>query len=94
LRIEPTKIKRKALVGQERQDRREIAARRAIRTFLENLPEAEKVPALSQALSEEAHQVWGKPAPFNIRITPTWSRFTIDGRPRKKETAISEVKAA
>jgi hypothetical protein len=86
--------KRKDLNRQERQDKREIAARLAIRTFLENLPDKEKQSALSRALSEEAHQVWGNPESFNILITPQWSRFTIDGRLRQQETSISEDRAA
>lgn len=90
----PEVTKRTKLSGQERQGKREIAVRLAIRTFLENLPDEEKQSALSRALSEEAHQVWGKQEPFNILITPQWSRFTIDGRLRQQLTAISEVKAA
>jgi hypothetical protein len=79
--------------GDRRQAKREIAARLAIRVFLENLPDDEKVAALVRALAQEAHQVWGKRDPIALTIHPEESTFTIDGRLRSPGTE-SEVKAA
>jgi hypothetical protein len=76
-----------------KQDRRERNARIAIRSFLNNFPDAEKLKALAGILAEEAHQVWGKKRKFSIDVIPHTSRLTIDGRKKRIQKA-SEASAA
>ena len=70
-------------------------ARLAIRVFLNNFPESERLRMLGDLLAEEAYQVWGKREQFSIEIdvTPRPSSLTIDGR-KKMPAMGAEEKAA
>ena len=70
------------------QEKAEVAARLAIRVCLNELPKInDKLRALARLLSEEAYQIWGNRDSFSIKIAPTPSRFTIDGRKKRVKQA-------
>jgi hypothetical protein len=71
----------------------EVAARHAIRVYLENVTNSEKLVLLAAILSEEAHQVWGSREQILLTLLPKASKYTIDGR-LKLQNSRSEVKVA
>jgi hypothetical protein len=92
-----TVVDRAEIIGPKlsKEEKLERNARLAIRVFLNNFPESERLKKLADLLSEEAHQVWGKRDPFKIEIevTPRPSSLTIDGR-KKLLVMPAEEKAA
>ena len=89
------KFDRTAIDGPEldKQERRTRDARLAIRIFLNDIQPEKKLEMLAILLSEEAHQIWGKTDPFEIRVNPRPSNLTIDGRKRMQEPQTEEVAA-
>jgi len=75
------------------QARHERSARRAIHSFLNNIPEDEKPKALADLLAEEAFQFWGRTEPFNMEITPHPGKSKISGR-RVPAATTETVRAA
>jgi hypothetical protein len=77
----------------EKEDKAEIRARLAIRSFLDDIAVNEKTDALASLLGEEVYQIWGFRDPFEIKITPNRSKFHIDGRMRISKDQAKEVAA-
>lgn len=75
------------------QEKTERDARLAIRVSLNNISREKKQGVLEALLGEEAYQVWNKREPFELTVTPTLSRFTVDGRKRAPQVPAEEKTA-
>jgi hypothetical protein len=76
-----------------KEEKAEMRARRAIRALLADTHVNKKAEFLAAVLGEEIHQIWGLKEDLLIKIAPTDSKFTFDGRKKTAPEAAKEEAA-